>query len=189
MIGKNTLIKVTNRSGASVGYEVPDLGVTRRFNNKETKEISAEELRKLSYVPGGMYIIQNCLRIDNEELVKELLGQVEPEYAYTEEDIKSLLLNGSLDELLDCLDFAPDGVIQLIKDFAVKYELNDVKKRKAIFNKTGFNIDKAIEINNISQEEKPQEETGVARRINKENESEGGSSRRTAPPKYKVLGK
>ena len=187
MVDKNTLIKVTNRSGASVGYTVPDLGVIRRFANKETKEITAEELRKLSYIAGGRYIIENCLKIDNDELIKELLGTVEPEYNYTEDDVKNLLLNGSLDELLDCLDFAPDGIIQLIKDFAVKYELNDIKKRKAILDKTGFNVTKAIEINQESKEENKIEETAPERRVQKE--SEGGTSRRTSPPKYKVTQK
>ena len=75
-----------------------------------------------------------------------LLGKVEPEYDYTPTDIKNLLLNGSLDELLDCLDFAPEGVIEIVKDLAVELPLNDVAKREAILNKTGFNVTNAIEI-------------------------------------------
>jgi hypothetical protein len=54
--------------------------------------------------------------------------------------------NGSLDEFLDCLDFAPEGVIDLIKTLAVELPLNDVAKREAILNKTGFNVDNAIRI-------------------------------------------
>jgi len=36
---------------------------------------------------------------------------------------------GSLDEFLDCLDFAPEGVTDLIKTLAVELPLNDVAKR------------------------------------------------------------
>jgi len=53
---------------------------------------------------------------------------------------------GSLDEFLDCLDFAPEGVKDLIKNLAVDLPLNDVAKREAIFNKLGFNVDNAIRI-------------------------------------------
>ena len=69
------------------------------------------------------------------------------------------MLNGSLDEFLDCLDFAPEGVRELIKVLAVELPLNDVAKRKAIFEKLGFNVDKAIEIEQESadaDEEKPE---------------------------------
>ena len=44
----------------------------------ETKEIPMEELRKLSYQPGGLYILENCLVIDNDEAIEELLHGVEP---------------------------------------------------------------------------------------------------------------
>jgi len=54
--------------------------------------------------------------------------------------------HGSLDEFLDCLDFAPEGVKDLIKNLAVELPLNDVAKREAIFNKLGFNVDNAIRI-------------------------------------------
>jgi hypothetical protein len=61
-------------------------------------------------------------------------------------------LNGSLDELLDCLDFAPVGVLGLIKDYAVKLEINDLSKREAIQNKLGLNVTAAIEINKANKE-------------------------------------
>ena len=47
MLDKNTLVKVTNRDNGSVGYSIPDLGnLQRRFEAGETKEVTAEELRK-----------------------------------------------------------------------------------------------------------------------------------------------
>ena len=69
---------------------------------------------------------------------------IEPEYNMSVEDVKKLMLEGSLDAFLDCLDFAPAGVIQIIKDLAVKLPLNDVAKRKAIKDKTNFDVDRAI---------------------------------------------
>ena len=141
----NTLIKVANRDSGLVGYVIPDLGNLRRtFEPREEKEISFEELKKLSYLPGGKYILENCLVIKNEEAVSELIGDVELEYFYDEEQVKDLLLNGSYEQFLDCLDFAPDGVIECVKDLAVKLPLNDVSKREAILRKTGFDVNKAV---------------------------------------------
>ena len=190
MLDKNTIVKVTNRSDGSVSYNIPDLNLIRRFAYQEAKDITVDELRKLSYIPGGQYLLKNSLIIDNPELVAELLGEVEPEYNYTEADIRNLLLYGSLDELLDCLDFAPTGVVEILKKLAVKLELNDIKKRQAIFDKTGFNVTKAIEINNITEDDDVGEAAPVRRAsanpAEKVKESEGGNSRRTQPPKYNV---
>jgi len=75
-----------------------------------------------------------------------LLGKVEPEYNYSKEEIIQLMKEGSLDEFLDCLDFAPEGVKELIKTLSVQLPLNDVAKREAILNKLHFNVDAAIRI-------------------------------------------
>ena len=165
MIDKSTLIKVKNRDNGTVGYTIPDLGnLHRNFQVGETKEITMEELRKLSYIPGGNAILRDCLIIENREAVAELLGEVEPEYNYTEEEVKVLLTSGTYDQFMDALDFAPKGVIELIKDLAVKLKLNDVAKRQAILEKTGFNVTKAIEIN--AETEAVEEEDKKARRAN-----------------------
>ncbi len=160
MLDNNTIIKVKNRSNGSVGYTIPDLNnLHRNFQNQEEKEISFEEIKKLSYIPGGMFILKNYLVMDNPQAIKEILGTVEPEYNYSEQQIKELLLNGTLDQFLDTLDFAPEGVIELIKNYAVELKLNDISKREAIFDKTGFNVTKAIEANKASAEDETQNET------------------------------
>ena len=168
-MNKNTRIKVRNRSTGSIGYTIPDLGIKRTFNHKEVKEISFEELLKLTYIPGGEYILKHYLVVENEEAIRELLGGVELEYNYTEADVKRLLTSGSLDELLDCLDFAPVGVIDLVQKIAVEIELNDFKKRKAIFEKTGFNVDNAIRINEETKETNA-EAPVTARRVTESEE-------------------
>ena len=191
MLDKNTLIKVTNRDNGSVGYSIPDLGnLQRRFEAGETKEVPMEELRKLSYTIGGNVILKEYLLIHNKEAVEELLGTVEPEYYYEEEDVKNLLEKGTLDELKDCLDFAPEGTIELVKKVAVETELNDIRKRAAIQEATGFNINSAIEINKETSEEKP-EETKVRRAsAPKQEAAPAPTGRRTAAPtasKYKII--
>lgn len=188
MLDKDTLIKVVNRDNGVVGYTVPDLGNIRRmFQPKEEKEITMEELRKLSYLPGGKILLQDCLIIRNEEAISEILGDIEPEYYYTEDDVKNLLLNGSLDQLKDCLDFAPLGVVDLVKNLAVTLKIDNYSKREAIKNKLGFDVTNAIENNKISQEEEKVEDkkrrAAVPVQANTEAEA---PARRTAAPKYKV---
>lgn len=196
MIENDTIIRVTNRDNGHVGYTIPDLNnLVRDFSANETKEISMIELRKLSYIPGGRVLLKDYLILDNKEAIEELLTNVEPEYYYTEEDVKQLLLNGSLDALKDCLDYAPIGTIDLVKKLAVDLPLNDVAKRKAILDMTGFSVDKAIMINEETKEENEKNEPSV-RRINsndviKENKPAG---RRTAPNivdpnKYNIVNK
>ena len=75
---KDTLIKVTNRDTGRVGYSVSELNVRRQFAPKETKEITFEELKQLSYLPGGDVMLSQYLVVRNEEAVKELLNGVEP---------------------------------------------------------------------------------------------------------------
>ena len=149
MIEKDTLIKVKNRDSGTVGYTIPELGnLHRSFSKGETKEITMDELRKLSYISGGKILLQNYLIVQNQDALKELLSDdVEPEYYYGEEEIKKLLLTGSNDQLLDCLEFAPEGVIGLVKDLAVSLKINDISKRNIILEKTGFNVTNAIAIN------------------------------------------
>ena len=188
MVENNMTVKVTNRDNGSVGYSVPDLGVHRTFQPKESKEISAEELRKLSYLPGGDVIIKDYLIIHNEEVLKELVGELEPEYYYSEDEVKTLLLSGSLEQLQDCLDFAPNGVIDLIKSLAVSLKIDNVSKRKAIQDKTGFNVTRAIEINEETDEETTSKESAQGRRAAPITaKSEEAQQRRSAPPKYNVV--
>ena len=182
---KDTLIKVRNRAEGSVGYIIPDLGnLNRQFTSNETKEIPFDELRKLSFVPGGRYLLDNCLIIEDKDALQELIGDVEPEYFYTENDIKNLLLTGSMDAFLDFLDFAPQGGIDIAKDMAVKLQINDINKREAIKNKTSFDVTKAIEFNKETEEDVPQEEK--VRRTTPITSAATETGRRTAPPKYKV---
>ena len=48
MLAKDTIIKVTNRDNGVVGYSIPEMNIRRLFQKGEIKEITMEELRKLS---------------------------------------------------------------------------------------------------------------------------------------------
>ena len=178
---KNTIIKICNRDNAAVFYDIPEMnGLHRVFQPNEVKEVTLGELIKLSYEPGGMDLLRNNFILNNKEAINMILGKVEPEYNYTPADIKNLLLNGSLDELLDCLDFAPEGVIEILKDLAVELPLNDVAKREAILNKTGFNVTNAIKIKKEVQAdaEKPAA-APIRRRVTKNAESSSTEETKT----------
>lgn len=178
-MNKDTMIKVRNRDNGTVLYKIPELnGLRRVFQPKEVKEVSFNELKKLSYLPGGMALLKDSLVIQDDEAVAALLGEVEPEYNYTPEDIKKLLQEGTLDELLDCLDFAPEGVTDLVKVIAVELPLNDVAKRDAILEKLHFNVTNAIKIK--KETELPTEKTEAPKRrtVVKKTEDEDKKVRR-----------
>lgn len=191
MIEKDTLIKVKNRDSGTVGYTIPELGnLHRSFSKGETKEITMDELRKLSYISGGKILLQNYLIVQNQDALKELLSDdVEPEYYYGEEEIKKLLLTGSNDQLLDCLEFAPEGVIGLVKDLAVSLKINDISKRNIILEKTGFNVTNAIAINEETIEDEGEEAKSSRRSapVTVEKSDETPKRRVAAPQQYNVV--
>lgn len=188
MLDKNTLVKITNRYDGRAGYSIPDLNnLYRGFAPGETKEVTMEELRKLSYTIGGRKMLEKYFVLDNKEAIAELIGVTEPEYYYTEEDVKNLLLNGSLDELKDCLDFAPVGVVEVVKKLAVDLQINDIAKRRAIKDITGFNVDTAIYVNEETSEERTEEKKERRTVVKKAEETIPTGRRTTAPTsKYKI---
>lgn len=194
MLDKDKIIKIKNRDNGSVGYTIPDLGnLHRTFQSGETKEVTMEELRKLSYIPGGLQILTDYLVIEDEDAVAELLNTVEPEYYYSEEDIKTLLTQGTLAQFEDCLDFAPEGVISLVKKLAVELKLNDVAKRKALLEKTGFNVTTALAASEDEESETTDKKTRRAEAINSKSTTAETPARRTSTVissnKYKVISK
>ena len=175
------MYNVKNRSASRVLYRIPEDGIRREFAPGEVKVISAEELEKLSFQPGGREIMSQFLQIQSQEALNNLGIQAEPEYHMTEAQIKELILTGSLDEFLDCLDFAPIGTIDLLKTYCVSLPLTDYDKRKAVKAKLHFDVDKAIE--NIAPDEEGNEGFRPARRAEPRAVTPG---RRTAGTNYTV---
>ena len=183
----STMYNVKNRSAGVAVYKIPELGVRRSFAPGEVKQISAEELEKLTYQPGGMAMLSGFLQIMEPEGIKKVGLNPQPEYHMSEKDIANLMINGSIDEFLDCLDFAPPGVIDLIKKMSVSLPLADYQKKAALKAKTGFDCDAALKHVMEEKEDDSQDtilKTSGERRAKKEEEVPAG--RRTAP-KYNVV--
>jgi hypothetical protein len=179
-----TTIKIKNRSKGSVGYTIPELGdkrdIHRHFSAGETKNIPIEEFHALEFIPGGLALIEKYLQIEDMEELQKMNINVEREYFMSEEDIIELLNHGSLDAFLDALDFAPEGVIDLIEQYSVELPLNDYQKRQALLKKTGFNVDNALRIKAESAEEDEAPAPTKQRRV----QAEEPKTRRT---NYKVV--
>lgn len=140
---------VTNRSSGMVIYNVPEMHIRRVFYTGETKEVDVAELEALVNQPGGRELIYGYLLIKDPVIAKRLmnidLGN-EVEYNMSENEVKKWLNTCTLDEFKDALDFAPAGVKDLMKKYAVELPLNDVAKRDAMKEQIGFDVDAAITI-------------------------------------------
>ena len=186
MLTNDMLVKVTNRSNSLVGYKLPEFHIKRRFSKNETKQLTVQEIRALNSEKGGHALIKNHLIIDNEELVNELIFNIQPEYYYTEKDVIELLLNGSADQLLDALDFGPHGVHDIIKSKAVELNLNDLRKREIILEKTGFDVTAAINANEQSNVVPVEAKTRRAAPITATQEKAEEPVRRTTVSRFKI---
>jgi hypothetical protein len=183
----NTTYLVTNRSASVVVYSIPEDNIKREFQPGETKKIRHGELEKLSYKIGGSVLIANYLLIRNEDAINELGIHTEPEYHLTEKEVIELIKTGSLDAWLDCLDFAPEGVIEMLKKLSVSVPLNDYEKRRALKDKTGFDVDAAIKHVEEEREEEGIELTKAAPKRRTQTEEPTVPAGRRTTPKYNVV--
>ena len=148
---------VKNRSTSRVIYQIPSLNIRREFAPGEAMKISLNELHKFMYEPGARSLLENFLQLQAESVLQDFNINTQPEYFLDEQQVKDLLLTGSLDAFLDCLDFAPIGVIDLIKSYAISLPLSDYNKRQALKEKIGFDVDAAL----INQKKEQEEEQSV----------------------------
>ena len=189
MESSNKYCNVKNRSASVVVYSIPEDGIRRSFAPGEVKKISYQELEKLTYQRGGMNILTRFLQIQSNDALNSFNMRVEPEYHMSEQDIAKLMAKGSLNEFLDMLDFAPDGVIDIVKRMAISMPLMDLEKREALKKKTGLDVEAALR--NIRAEKEEDEKPSIddskpAERRVKKDIPEG---RRTTAPKYNVVSK
>ena len=141
MINEKAIYSVKNRSASTVIYSIPEMNNLRReFRPGEIKSVTGSELIQLSYRPGGRRIIENYLLINNEEVLDGLNMEVEPEYKLDEAGVVKILKDGSEDQLIDCLNFAPEGVKDLVKAVALAMPLNDLNKCKIIKDMLGYDV-------------------------------------------------
>lgn len=194
-------ITLKNRSASRVVYNIPDEGIRREFNPMEKKKVDEKEIDKLMYQPGGPELLINFLQILDSEDALEALHidkTTAPEYFYSEDDIANLVAGSdNLDRFLDCLDFAQEGIIDLIKTLAVKVPMTDTQKIEALKKKTGFDVLAAIRNMEVEKEDEVEKTESAAptRRVATEEEKpqrrvqteETASNEEKAPepPKYK----
>lgn len=182
MVDNDTMILVRNFTGEKVVYKVPEDNVRRQFAPFEEKWIAAGELRKLSFLAGGLSLILNYLSVQNQELAEEF-GVSEDlythEYSWTKEDIDRVLTVGSLDELKDAFDFAPTGIVNTIINRAVELRIPDMNKREWISSVTGKDINRKIEfqdsllaLNNSTNVEEPTKRRRVSANTNNETKTD-----------------
>ena len=138
------MFTVVNRSTGRVVYKIPEKNIRREFAPGEVKIIGYDELMSLSNQPGGREMMVQYLQIKEDKGLEAVGIRPQPEYFMTEGQIVDLLKTGSLEAFLDCLDFAPSGVIELVKKWALKLPLNDYSKRVALKEKTGYDVDEAL---------------------------------------------
>ena len=183
-----TTCLVKNRGASHVSYRIPEDGIRRSFAPSETKEISYQELEKLTFQPGGMMLLTNYLQLIETEALNAFGIRTEPEYHMSEADVAKLIKVGTLDAFLDALDFAPVSVIDLIKKMSVDIPLMDMEKRKALKAKTGFDVDAALR--HIEEEKEDNGQNTILKTTERRVKPDAApAGRRTAPPQYNIIKK
>jgi hypothetical protein len=147
------MYRVKNRGASTVVYKIADKGIRREFQPGQVMSISSEELEDLTFQPGGTLILSQFLQIMDLEGIQATRIKTEPEYHMSEADVAKLITSGSLDAFLDALDFAPIGVIDLIKKLSISIPMVDIQKRKALKEKTGFDVEAALKHNEEDKED------------------------------------
>jgi hypothetical protein len=185
---RDSKIKVTNRSNGTVILKVQDRHFRAELNPKETRVLNYGDILDVAAQPGGRNLIYNFLLIQDAEALRQGLNvKEEPEYWLTEEKIPSWMNTCSLDEFKDALQFAPQGVLDLIKKYAVSQPLNDMAKRIAIKDALQFDVTLAITNNEKSGEDEATNAPSARRRsASVSYEVPGEEAASTEPaPKYK----
>ena len=181
------MCNVKNRGAGYVTYRIPEDGIRRSFAPGEVKTISFEELEKLTYQAGGMAILTKYLQVQDIETINKFNMRVEPEYHMSEQDVANVMMSGSLDAFLDVLDFAPVAVIDLVKDMSVKLPLVDMAKRKALKEKTGFDVDAALK--HIEEDKEDEQGTILKQAGERRVKTEEVPAGRRTAPKYNIISK
>lgn len=161
LIDGSELVPVKNMMGHEVGYTTIN-GVTRHFAPHMTINIKASELRDLSYETGGLIFLQNYVRVGNPTLAAEFgISDDAIEYNWNEDDIVKALTTSDLDVLLDALDFAPEGIVEELKNKAIELEIADGNRIAAINKRLGVDINTMIKNKHAydSKDDKAETET------------------------------
>lgn len=164
----DTLVSIRNMVNHKVVYVLPDWNRKVVFEPFQERKIPAGELRALHYTTGGYNLLHNYLCVENADLKAEFeIPKDQIEYDWKLNDIKYLLLNNNslIESLQDALDFAPEGIREMIIDYAVIWKIPDSNKRKVISQMTGIDIDKQIEFSELVDDDAVKDTTPSQRRV------------------------
>ena len=185
----SVMYRVKNRGASTVVYKIADKGIRREFKPGQIMQISSEELEELTFQPGGTLILSQFLQIMDLDGIQAARIKTEPEYHMSEQDVAKLIMNGSLDAFLDALDFAPIGVIDLIKKLSISIPMVDIQKRKALKEKTGFDVEAALK----HQEEDKEDDQKTILKTNNNGERrvqpDAAPAGRRTTPQYNIIKK
>lgn len=151
----NKKVKVWNRSSANACYYIEEMRMLREFapagNHGDALLIPVAELQALTYIQGGHSMLTQDLLIKDQEVCDFLGIPTEPEYYYGVEEVRKLLKEGSIEQLMDCLEFAPSGVKDLIVKYSIEDKLDSHEKRDLINKTMGINLTAMIRNNDLSE--------------------------------------
>lgn len=183
--------KVTSKYNGYVTVTPTNTGYRYIWTNiNASLDLTLEEIKNILNTPGGRDILENKVIIEDADLVKDLGLDVEPEYYYTENDVENLLANGTVAQLKDTIDFAPEGTISLIVETATKMKLGDRNKLQVIKEMTGANVEQMITINATDDTLTEKPTTGKTRRAaiyKDETKAENKESSAAPVSKYKRI--
>lgn len=148
-------MQVTNRSTSVVVYTLDELKVRRNFAPNETKDIPAEELETLYQQEGGNATIRDYLMVHDKNWMETHYPGVPIEYFWTAADVQQCLEHDSLELFKETLQYAPEGVLDIIQDLAWRLPVNSLDKMRAIKERTGFDVEAAIQHMAEPGEEQP----------------------------------
>lgn len=140
-------VRVKNLTDNPVVYLIPEDNLRRVYGPYEEKNIKEDELQKLFYQPGGAMLLQEFLQVQDKDLAEEFgvdAEVFEHEYSWDKDKVDSVLLKENIDVLHDALDFAPEGIIDLIVERAVALDIADINKRELIKKYTGRDVNQMI---------------------------------------------
>ena len=112
-------VKVWAIGAGLVTYALVDPAITRVWRPNELKVITFHELYQLANTAGGMQLLYDRLQIRDNKVREALQLPLDPEFLYTEEDAKNLVINGTEAEVLDAIEFGPMGLTSMIKHHSI----------------------------------------------------------------------
>lgn len=181
MTANEQFVRVQNLTDNPVVYLIPEDNLRRVYQPYEQKTVPADELRKVYWQPGGPALLQEFLQVKDKDLAIEF--GVDPdtfahEYSWDKDKVESVLLKEDINVLHDALDFAPEGIVELITEKAVALRIPDVNKRNLIKEYTGKDITSMIDAQSQLEDalgERGGEEAPKRRRVQTEEQVNGGA--------------